>query len=163
AVAAAAVVAVSLIAGAGVAIFEARRAERRFQQVRKLANTFLFSFHDKIQNLAGSTPAREFVVKTALEYLDSLASESGNDMGLQEELANAYLRVASVQANPREPNLGQVEPALASLDKAIRIGEAINAKKPDYRPALRILAEGYSMQGDILSTKGTVEASVKSL
>jgi hypothetical protein len=48
AVVASSVVGSSLILGFTVALFQARRAERRFQQVRKLANTFLFSFHDKI-------------------------------------------------------------------------------------------------------------------
>ncbi|MBL8187883.1 MAG: serine/threonine protein kinase, partial [Acidobacteria bacterium] len=63
------------------------RAERRFAQVRKLANTFLFDFHDKIAALPGSTEAREMVVKTALEYLDSLAKEAEGDVSLQNELA----------------------------------------------------------------------------
>ena len=69
----------SLVGGTIAAGYEARRAERRFGQVRKLANTFLFDFHDKIRDLPGSTEAREMVVKTALEYLDNLGQEAGGD------------------------------------------------------------------------------------
>lgn len=50
---------------------EARRTEYRFQQVRKLAHTVLFDLNPQIENLAGATPARELLVKTSLEYLDS--------------------------------------------------------------------------------------------
>ncbi|MBI4910230.1 MAG: protein kinase [Acidobacteria bacterium] len=164
AVGAAALAAISLIAGAGVAVFEARRAERRFQQVRKLANTFLFSFHDQIEHLAGSTPAREFVVKTALEYLDSLASESGNDVALQTELATAYLRVAHVQGNPRAANLGQSDAALVSLSKAIQIAESLARRQPANAAALRILATAYSQQGDLIgSVKGDPAQSLSAL
>jgi hypothetical protein len=112
AVAATTLVILSLVGGVAAANYQARRAERRFQQVRKLANTFLFDFHDKIQNLPGSTEAREMVVKTALEYLDSLAAESGNDPALEWELAMAYQKVGDVQdsqptliANPRPKNI----------------------------------------------------------
>src|SRR5205814_6725124 len=68
AVAAAGLVMLSLAAGMAATIREARvargeraRAERRFNDVRKLANTFLFEFHDAIASLAGSTPARKLV------------------------------------------------------------------------------------------------------
>ena len=45
----------------------------------KLANRFLFDFHDQIRNLPGSTAAREMIVATALEYLDSLSKDARND------------------------------------------------------------------------------------
>ena len=41
------------------------RAERRFEDVRKLANSYLFEFHDAIRDLPGSTPARALVVRGA--------------------------------------------------------------------------------------------------
>src|SRR6185295_11609061 len=55
AIAAAVVVLAIIVAAAGAAIYQGRRAERRFSQVRRLANTFLFTFHDKIANLQGAT------------------------------------------------------------------------------------------------------------
>ena len=78
---------------------EAHRAEYRFQQVQRLAHTVLFDLNPQIENLAGSTPARELLVKTSLEYLDSLAAESGNDPKLQIELATAYEKIGDVQGN----------------------------------------------------------------
>src|SRR5262249_51358545 len=75
-----ALVFVALVGGVWATLVEARRAraaearaERRFQDVRRLANSFLFEFHDAIRDLPGATEARSLVVRRALEYLDSLA------------------------------------------------------------------------------------------
>ena len=162
-VSAAVVVAATMAIGTGVSLVQARRAERRFQQVRKLANTFLFSFHDQIQNLAGSTQAREFVVKTALEYLDSLSAEAGGDVALQEELGNAYLRVARVQGDPRGANLGQIDASLDSLHKARKIGEDILRRRPNHAGALRLMIAVYGQLGDATAVfKGNAaEAAVQ--
>ena len=61
-VTAVALIAVTLLAGivttawqARVARFERARAERRFNDVRKLANSVLFELHDAIEKLPGST------------------------------------------------------------------------------------------------------------
>ena len=62
---------------------ERDKAERRFDQVRKLANTVLFEYHDGIAKLAGSTPIREKMVKDALEYLDNLAYKNIDDASLK--------------------------------------------------------------------------------
>src|SRR5262245_23977773 len=123
------------------------RAERRFAQVRKLANTFLFDFHDKIQNLAGSTEAREMVVKAALEYLDSLAKEAEGDPTLQSELAAAYEKVGDVQGSPGQPNLGQGKAALESYGKALEIEEKLVSRNPSDEKSLRALASGYYKTG----------------
>jgi predicted Ser/Thr protein kinase len=61
----AAALAVLGIAAGVVAISrEARRAEYRFRQVRKFARTVLFDLNPQIENLGGSTKARELLVKT---------------------------------------------------------------------------------------------------
>ena len=59
-VAAAALIALSLIAGLTATIWEAKRAtaaqakaERRFKDVRRLANSYLFEFHDEIAGSFG--------------------------------------------------------------------------------------------------------------
>src|SRR5205085_11974025 len=93
---AALLVMVSLVAGAVMTLQQRARAERRFNDVRQLANSFLFEFHDAIKDLPGATAARELVVRRALEYLDSLAGEAGGDAQLQRELATAYQKVGDV-------------------------------------------------------------------
>ncbi len=116
--AAAASIVLALGGGAAVSIYQARIAATRFDQVRKLANRFLFDFHDQIRDLPGSTAAREMVVATALEYLDSLAKDAGNDPDLQWELAKAYERVGEVQGDPGVPSLGKTKAAHESYKKS---------------------------------------------
>ncbi len=111
------------ISQARVARVERAEAERRFDDVRRLANSFLFEFHDAIKDLPGSTPARELVVRRALEYLEKLSSVRHGDDELQRELAEAYERVARVQGGLFESHLGDTEGARKSLLHAIAIRE----------------------------------------
>jgi eukaryotic-like serine/threonine-protein kinase len=134
AVAAGGLLALSLLAGVTATLWQARRAEanqaraeRRFQQVRALANAFVFEFHDAIADLPGSTPARALVARRATEYLDSLAGEASGDPGLQRELAAAYSRLAAVQGGAIGASLGDTQGALGSYGKALAIREALVA------------------------------------
>ncbi len=102
AVTAAAAVFLALIAGlvgiawqARVARAERTRAEQRFNDVRSLANSFLFDMHDAVKDLAGSTPARQLMVQKGIEYLDKLAADAGDRADLRRELAAGYLRSAT--------------------------------------------------------------------
>lgn len=108
----------SLGVGLGVATWQARRAERRFGEVRKLARTVLFDFDEKIRTLPGATPARALLSRTAVEYLDQLAKDATGDDLLRKELAAAYEKVADVQGEPGRPNLGQRKNAAANYEKA---------------------------------------------
>ena len=126
--AATAIVLVTLLTGLFITIREERiaeaqraRAERRFNDVRKLANSLLFDIHDQIRDLPGSTAARKVLVERAREYLDSLAQESSGDPGLQRELAAAYQKVGDVQGNSRLANLGDTAGAVDSYRKAVQI------------------------------------------
>ncbi len=103
---------------ARVAQTERIKAEKRFNDVRALANSFLFEFSPKIENLSGSMPARQLLVTRALEYLDNLSQESTSDLQLQSELAKAYEKVGDVQGNPQTPNIGDLKGALVSYEKA---------------------------------------------
>jgi eukaryotic-like serine/threonine-protein kinase len=102
-----------------VAQTERARAERRFNDVRRLASTVIFDLHDAIAPLPGSTDARRLLIQRALTYLDGLAAEATGDAPLQRDLVLAYERLATVQGRPGNANLGDREGARQSLDKAI--------------------------------------------
>jgi serine/threonine protein kinase/tetratricopeptide (TPR) repeat protein len=168
AVAAAVALSLTLIAGITAALWQARRAEqnaaraeRRFAQVRKLANTFLFEFDGKISNLAGATSARELVVRTALEYLDSLASEAGNDPDLALELAEAYDRIGDIQGQMGADNLGRTTQAAVSYRKALALRTAVAALRPGNTRVQRALAEGHIRLCDFESVMTRLEPSLE--
>jgi eukaryotic-like serine/threonine-protein kinase len=158
---AALLIVVSLVAGAVTTLQQRARAERRFNDVRQLANSFLFEFHDAIKDLPGSTSARELVVKRALEYLDSLAHEAGGDAQLQRELATAYQKVGDVQGNPFYSNLGDSAGALASYQKALAICNELVKKGPANVEDRRALAINYLRIGDVNRGTGDMKAAVE--
>jgi serine/threonine protein kinase len=152
-VTASAAVVLILIAGLFITIRAERRAKRRFDDVRALANSLIFDVHDSVKDLPGSTPARKIIVDRALQYLNVLATESAGDVGLQRELATAYERVGSVQGDYLENNLGDFEGTLASYKKALELRKQISAASNDWNDRLA-LAQGYRLVGHQLWANG---------
>jgi len=173
-VAATVLIALTVAGGVATTLREARialeqraRAERRFNDVRKLAHSFLFEFDEAIKDLPGSTPARSLAVKRALEYLDGLAAEARGDRSLQLEIASAYQKVAEVQGNPMFPNLGDSKGALESSRKALTILETLSRSEPKNQEVGLVLAGTHQQISDLLDftgdTAGAVEHSGKAL
>jgi len=129
-------------------------AERRFNDVRKLAHSVLFDYHDAIKDLPGSTPVRARLVHDALEYLDRLATEAQGDLSLQRELASAYERVGDVQGRPLLSNLGDTKGAIESYRKAQRLREAVLAASPHNFEARCDLAESDRKLGTLIWQTG---------
>jgi serine/threonine protein kinase len=142
---------------------ERARAERRFAQVRKLSNTFLFDFHDKIQSVPGTIEARAMVAKTALEYLDSLAQEAAGDSQLEWELAVAYQKVGDVQGDPWAPNIGRSQEAMRSYQKSLDLAERLGRGAENDLKTSRLLAQGYFKLGALQAQSGTKASAHEAL
>ena len=159
--ASAALGAIALAGTAAIALHQARVAraeraasERHFEEVRELAGSFLFEFHDAIKDLPGSTPARRLVVRRALEYLEKLSEVRSGYPDLRRELAEAYARVARVQGGLFESNLGDTQGAAASLSKALAIREALAREDPSNVSDQRALAETELQLAQVLLVAG---------
>jgi len=150
-----------LLGALGVALREAHiarvqeaRAERRFNDVRKLANSLMFELHDSIRNLPGATDARKLLVSRALQYLDSLSREAGGDPSLQRELAAAYDKIGDVLGATANPNLGDFKGASESYAKALTIWESLAAANPSDGNAQVGLAGEYFRVTQVLEDLG---------
>ena len=170
AVAAAALILVTLLVGiiatawqARVARAERARAERRFNDVRQLANSIVFEVHDAIVNLPGSTKARSLIVQRGLNYLDSLAQDAAGDRGLQRELAAAYEKLGGVQYTPSVAHLGDLEGALQSHRKAAALREALVAADPGNRDYRRELLDSYWFIATLLGRQGDIQRELEML
>ncbi len=154
-------IALAILGGAAATFWQARvaqaeraKAERRFRDVRALANSFLFEFSPQIENLPGSTPARKLLVTRGLEYLDNLSQESTGDWHLQRELAAAYEKVGDVQGNPHNPNVGDIKGALQSYEKALPIRRKLLETEPENVAAQSDLANNLQLIADIQTNGG---------
>jgi non-specific serine/threonine protein kinase/serine/threonine-protein kinase len=182
-VVATAAVTVALLAGLAVAFRESHiarqqaeiasrqraRAERRFNDVRSLANSLLFDIHDSIQDLPGATAARKVLVDRAVQYLDSLAQEAAGDPGLQRELASAYERLGDLQDKPQgaSSSLGDEVAAMQSYNKSLNLRETVartNQANAEDAVSLarihRLIANAAADSGDV---SGAVEHAKKAL
>ena len=134
--AAIAAVAISVI----IILQEKRQAETRFQQLRSLAHSVVFELDDAIQDLPGSSHARELLISRGLQYLNGLAGSRGKNPGLTFELAQAYMKIGSAQGDMQEANVGDEAGAFASYTKARNLLLDLRASQPQNRDVELALA-----------------------
>lgn len=128
--------------------------------MRQLAHSLVFELHSAIENLPGSTQAREFLVKRALEYLDSLAAEAADDPSLQRELVFAYVKIGNAQGNPNNANLGDTAGALQSYSRALAIAEQLGTKSRNDGDNWRALGVCLEKLADVQAATGDISAAV---
>jgi len=122
----------ALVAGLGLAAYEGieakrqkERAEEHFASVRSLANMLVFDVHQAIEQLPGSTPARQLIVKNALTYLERLGAEAKDDAQLKIELATGYRQIGDIQGGPMASNLGDPAGARKSYERGLALVEPL--------------------------------------
>ncbi len=124
-----------LTAGVVVANRQRTEAQRRFLQVRQLANKFI-DLDESLRGLPGATKLRSQIVADALQYLSALGNETEVDPDLALEIALAYVRVAHAQGDPTSANLGRFAEAEVNQRNVERFLNAVLARNPRNQQAL---------------------------
>jgi tetratricopeptide (TPR) repeat protein len=158
---AAAAIVVVVAAAATALFYSQQRAERRFNDVRQLANSLVGELYDSIAEVPGSTSARQLLVTRALSYLDALSREAGRDTSLKVDLADAYQKIGDVQGNPYLANLGDVAGARASYAKLVDLRSSIHDARADGQSAVA-LGMAHSRVGDLDLAQGKYAEAVES-
>jgi hypothetical protein len=147
----------AILIGSIVAIQQARIAHERYEDVRKLATTFVFDVEAAARDVPGSMRVRRLITHTGLDYLNRLAANSARDWALKRELAAAYLRIAMVQGGTGTSNLGDQEGALNSFNSAGKLLDEIIHRSPKDRQAvldrLSLYSEMANLQRDMAKTQ----------
>jgi serine/threonine protein kinase len=151
---------IAAIVAGSIAFEQYRAASRRFNEVRGIANSFLFEVYDSIGDLPGATRTRMVVAKRAQQYLDVLAQDRSSDPALQHELAAAYLRLGDILGRPNYPNLGDNDGALANYRNATVILEGLAAAHPEDAAALRDLGRIYGREGRIAIRRNSLDEAL---
>jgi serine/threonine protein kinase/tetratricopeptide (TPR) repeat protein len=160
-----AVVILMLVTAMAVAVTQSRvahaqqtRAERRFNDIRQLARFMLFEFDEALQS--GTTPARKTLIAKALDYLDRLAADASDDVSLQRELIEGYLKVGDLQGNLYGPNLGDQRGAAASYGRALQIAQAVHGADPGSVKSRRDVARAHQKLAELLSSGGDATEAI---
>ncbi len=165
-----ALLAVAVLAGIGgvlwqsrIANAERRMAEARAEDLRTLSNSLLSEIDEAIQKLPGSTAAQKLLVSTVLKHLDRTAKDASGDPQLQLDLANAFIRLANVQGNPYDQNIGDTPGALTSLDRALSIATAVVRQQPRNGPAAHALGWAQQSRSEVLWGAGRTQEAVATM
>lgn len=127
---------VALIATAGVAIWQAARAERnaaeavaRTTALRQIARSMIFDVNDALAD--GTTAARGKLLSTATQFLDGLNASQNTDLSLKRDTADAFERLGDIAGNASQSNLGDAQAAEAHYRKALILREQLIAAQPE--------------------------------
>jgi len=140
---------------------ERRKADQRFDDVRKLASSLIFDVDGEVVRLAGSTSARKLIVQKGQQYLELLSREREDDKELGEELAYAHTAIGLIQRARNRPNLGDTEGSRASYMKALEVAARVQARHGDSAPLMRARSSAHSGLGDLQLLEGNLDAARK--
>lgn len=163
-VAAAAAVVVALVAGGSTAAWQAHlarverdKAQNRFRQVRQFSRSLLFDVHEALRGLPGATEPRRVLLERAMQFLDGLAADAGDDTALKLELAEGYRRLGHVQGSSVSDNVGDRAGAAASFEKAVRLGAEALAAHPYSLGAINVATGALDDLAQLLRDSQRVE------
>lgn len=125
--------------------WERSRAEARFVEGRRYANSILFDHYERIKDLPGATEAKAKLIGETINYLDAVSQDSGGDPDFQREMVKAYLKLAEIQGMTNGTgDLGDQDAAIESIRKGLAIQEQLAAADPlnveDQRQLAQLLA-----------------------
>ncbi len=170
ALAAAGLLAITLLAGLGgvlwqarVANVERRKAEARSADLRQLSSSLLSELDEAIKQLPGSTGAQKLLVTRVLEHLDRMAKDVQGDRLTQLDLVDAYTRLGNIQGNVYDQNLGDPPGALVSIGKALALAGPLAAAEPNDREVLRALAGTQQSHSEVLFGTGATQDAIASM
>jgi serine/threonine protein kinase len=150
----------SLLAGIAATAWQAHRAnlernkaERRFNETRKLSQYLMTDVFDSLTLLSGGSQVQKDLTQSALRYLDTLAQEENDDEVLLGELAGVYVRLGEVQSS----TLHDTRAALLSFQKAVELQRKRISLSPNDAAIKRALVFGLFKTGEILVTNGRIE------
>ena len=136
------------------------RAESMLGQVVGMAQAFIFDFHDEIAPLDGSMPARELLVENALEYLEVIAKEAGDNFELRRVLADSYDKLGSIQGGIRNAALGHTQEAIESYFTGLDMRLALANERPDDLELRRAISNSHMHLGDLYGRTGDMESAM---
>lgn len=96
-----------------------RQAQENLERLKSITRAVLYRVGNQIENLPGGIEIRFKMTKDLIDDLEKLANLPDADPALQEDLAQAWVRLAEMQADNQNRSLQQNDAALESAKRAI--------------------------------------------
>jgi eukaryotic-like serine/threonine-protein kinase len=125
---------------------EREKAERRFNESRKLSKFLMTDVFESLEMSSGTGQIQKDLAENTLVYLDNLAKEESEDIVLLGELADAYIKLGGVQ----DSTLNNTDAALQSFEKAVEIERRRVKLVPNDINTKRNLIDAQVKVGEIL-------------
>jgi non-specific serine/threonine protein kinase/serine/threonine-protein kinase len=168
-----AVIVIGLCVGVGAVLRESRiaeahraEAEKRFNDVRKLASTLIFDIDTSIRDVPGTAPSRRILIDTALQYLGSLSKDTEGNPELELETAAAYVRLGDIQGSlwgsqdDYSGSLASYRKALTLLQSAERFPTTRARARNELRTMHYRLSDVLWVTGDVRGALSYAELAV---
>src|ERR1039457_866321 len=127
---------------------ERQKALEHYQEVRALASSILFDLYDGVRDLAGSDTARRLIVAKVQHQLELLNTDSGQDIGLQRDLAASYERMGELRVDARQPDKNDAGAAVESYRHSVELRKQIVSRPAALPRDRRDLALSLAKLGD---------------
>ncbi len=144
----AAVVVFAVLGGAASTAYQTYIASRRYESVRTLAESLLTEIFAQTQRVPGSREAQQLLAQRVIEALKPLSGNPSGDPELDPLLAYAHVRLAQLQGDPYQVNIGDTNAALKSLDLAAKLNRGDSPK------AILVRARMESARSGVLMAAG---------
>ncbi len=109
---------VSVIVGVIVVTRQARAAERRFEDARRLVHSVVFDIQPRMESIPATLPLRKTLIDRTLAYLEAVSREAGNNVPLLRELSNSYVQLGVLQGDALASHLGDRQAAARHFEHA---------------------------------------------
>lgn len=139
---------VALLAALGVTSYLYQQAEqarsiadKRFNDVRSLANTMMFTIYSEIDAVPGTLRAKQELAGAAQQYLNELSQHENATKSLQIETARGFIQLADIYGSPSMSNKGDFKQAKVNLAKAESIAQTYLASEHQDVASLSLLRD----------------------
>ncbi|MBQ0943239.1 serine/threonine protein kinase [Ideonella sp. 4Y16] len=161
--AAAALAAVSLVVGAGVAGWQAHVAGQRLEQLRGLSRDVVLRYADAVTYLPGGLVVKENLLKGLLGQLSEVEQEAGDDAEWLALLAGVYARLAQVGGDDGGVSLSKMGEARQHAEHAITLARQVLPARPDDAALSLSLSQALQIRARAQRADGQPEQGLKTL
>ena len=145
-----------LITAVGIITYQYNRAEtarveadKRFNDVRTLAETLMTDIHDEIYRIPGSTQATKKIIEASQTYLDDLAKDKRAPIDIKREAAIGYRKLGVAVAGSKYGNITDPEAADHYFETSRQLLVKLDETSPPDIETLRALGLLYYNMAEI--------------